>query len=328
MILETEPAYVEPGFLDCGAHSVHTGLWTELPFDDYVDFTIEFNGRFDIIAGPDVVGDSKATELNILKYLKRVEGKVPFHKIIPTYHLQAKSFKDLDRVVEYAVDAGLTRIALGGALGVGFTAEQKYVSLKLANERIPRDKLQLHLFGIHAPEFIRISQPDSVDSSTFLAKAKFMKRLKYSISNWGGVDNDLEMSYKHYRKEEFLDYCCEELVKYRPVLGRLEYLVDDMVEVRRAFDKAPGSVPMMILNLLAVRDYERKMQISLDYPFKYFTTCTVEFMMRYSPIVKDLLRYCWGDRALVSYSQIWGQSDRKVERLVGVFKEVSDDIPS
>ena len=155
MLFANEPV-LSPTFLDSGAHSVHTGYWKTLPIDEYCEFLEEHHQKFRIIAVPDAIGDTAKTEEQVRYFWKKLEGKVPAEKLCNIYHLQCCSIAQLKRVVDYSLELGFKRFAVGGALGVGLKDPAKFQALHMANAHIPKDKFQIHLLGIFKPQMVKM----------------------------------------------------------------------------------------------------------------------------------------------------------------------------
>lgn len=288
-------------FLDCGAHSVHTGTLDEIPIEEYAAFLEDHHEKFDIIAAPDVVGDSRQTEINTFKFMKLIEGKVPVEKILPVYHLQCRKISDLERAVTYARELGLSRFALGGALGVGFTHDEKYAALVSCRGKIPREEFKVHLFGIFVPGLIRAFKPDSFDSSVGLQVGRFQKLINYHNGKWGHVSFEqlsAELSADQAKKrfEEYLIKYAEELKDEVPIAGTKQFA--------KEFWKSGRSAQALILNTMASIIYERYCEKSFEQDIRYYMTSLQALAESCSPRIVKVIGQMFSHRALFSFATL------------------------
>lgn len=312
-MLDSISPVLNPGFLDCGAHSVRTGHWKELPIADYVDWTCENHKRFRVIAGPDVIGDPVATKRQVIDFAKRTEGRVPREKILPTFHMRDRDIKVFFEMLEYAEEYGMTTIAVGGALGKGISPMDRRLVLETVFKHLDRKKFKIHLFGITAPDIVMDFAPDSVDSSSYLWAAKALTIRKYADNQRENIQHRISK----YTTEQILDVMMDELWQNIHLLPEKYH---DKVLLRQRFATAPLGITATVVNLLHVCEFERKVRARVLPHFSHYVTVNTGHLRFYSGWPLEMLQILWADKALVSYVQFHGNSSNRAQHDLNVFK--------
>lgn len=304
--MEGDHGYVSPGFLDCGAHSVDTGTWDVLPVADYQRFCETYHQYFRLLAAPDVIGDSKQTEINTIKFAKDIEGKIPLKKLIPIYHLQARSMKEMKRMTEYASDIGSEFIAIGGALGVGWNTHDKQLALKEAFKFINRDKFQVHLLGIVKPKPILEFKPESVDSSYIIHQAKYLRTYR--------VNEDYTFESVHCDKR--LDQAAHnelvmrEFARIFPMLG----MTVDMEELAHCISRTKIFFGYFLASAMNLLYLEMRIRAEHNYKFTYYISFVNYLRAMVGSLLQDMYKEFWTPRALFTYHRFHGMDDLSVSK--------------
>ena len=318
-MLNTE-VVCKPAFLDSGAHTKETGVWTELPIDAFIEFVNEYHHHFCMIAVPDEIGDSKETEENVHYFMKRLSPEVPVEKVVGIYHIQCRSMKQLNRCIDYCKEYKLNKFALGGALGGQFNEHQKMLVLQQCFQRIPRDLFWVHLLGVHAPQMVKLFRPDSVDSATFIQKAKHLEAVKYNLPTWGKVQG--ELMPKGVTRPQLMKYMMKHLESHLLRLDNILPIVKDRDEVYRQIERIPDAAKFLLLNGLRLLEYEEKVRDELLPHFRHFITCPTNYLLNYSEIPRELLRHVWRERPLTSYSQFHEKNTATLKKELALFGEI------
>jgi hypothetical protein len=147
-------------FLDSGAYSALTQNLS-IPLEKYTTFVLEWQDKFQKIAGLDVIGDAEASMKNF-RYMKAAGAR-----IIPTFHY-GEPFEALDAML---AECGEDGIGIGGVAQLG-TGEALRNWLDLAWERIAdkggNPKVKVHGFAVTSPYYCMRYPWHSVDSTSWL----------------------------------------------------------------------------------------------------------------------------------------------------------------
>ena len=119
-------------FVDSGAYSVSTGK-KKIKHTDYIDFIKR--AKPDLYASLDVIGDPKASKINLLKEVKA--GLNP----IPTYH-QGEPIE----LLEYYID-NFSYISLGGMVGTSSNKLKIFLDKAWSKIAKKRMDIKIHAFG-------------------------------------------------------------------------------------------------------------------------------------------------------------------------------------
>lgn len=292
---------VGPAFLDCGAHSVHTGVWPVLPIDDYIQFVNENHESFSLIAAPDVVGDTDKTKENFKYFIERVT--IPKEKILSVFHLQSRDIGRVEEVFDYSQKAGLSWTAIGGALGVGFTPIQKILSLEEVYKRLKKrgSPFKVHLFGIPDPQSIKMFKPESVDSSNYIYKSTYTKFHEYNLSGWKVMPADVQ--HKSRSREAIHEECLNRLRHHRHRLEKFNINIDDE-DVGHQLEKIPDTYKFMMVNGLNVVEFEEYVREKLKYPFRHYITMPFSSLATYNGAFVDIMECVYRNRGLISYANL------------------------
>lgn len=299
------------GFLDCGAYSVLTGKFERLPINDYAVFTNETVKHWRIIAAPDVIGSAKKTYVNLAEFVKLVSKEVR-EKTAITYHLGDRDLTALRKMLEFGWNNDIRWLAIGGIVTPGSKHQERLIGI---NEilRIVRKEVKLpfrvHLFGGYTPEYIRVFRPDSVDSSTYLQKARMLHLFKYE--NWKMVS----IAAPRDSEKALLDFIMTHFAQlYQLFPDQL-----DKVELREELRKLPDGVKFWILNGLYMRLFEKQVR-STNPDFTYWmTVAALDDSARYGDYVGNILfTRMWRDATLVAYpffhgrDKVWIQNKMEI----------------
>lgn len=317
-MLEQPQDLLAPGFLDCGAHSVHTGALEFLPMEEYIQWTSKYHQHFRIVAAPDDIGDSEQTKKNTLEYAQRTEGIVPRKKLLPIYHLEARDVvRGYPMMLEYADKLGCEWVAIGGALGRDrygrrMNADQKLICLEEIFRRFPRDRFKIHLLGITEPSIVRRFRPDSVDSSRFIQEGAalwvsrynddFTDRVRYRVNNKSS--------------DEIYKIAAEELWRIKHVLPG-EF--DGPAEIERHLHSVNESSLFVLVNGLNVVAFEEHIRETVNPGFRHYMTCSAGLGGSESFVDKCHVKI-WEHRALVSYAQFHGRSSISYQHELMLFR--------
>lgn len=316
MLDDIEPI-LGKAFLDCGAHTVSTGVWSELPIDSYIEFVNKHHNSFSLIAAPDVIGNTQKTLENFQYFIKRVEFDKS--KIISVYHLQARELSRFDEVIEYSQEAGLNWIAIGGALGVGFTDLQKMLSLEAIYKKLKGagNKFNVHLFGIQDPQTIKLFRPNSVDSATFIQKAKSFGYHQYELAEWKFLRDN--KNRKLWSREQLTAEATTKILRHEKELTQLHKLAGDYDYVYKQLERVPDSVRFLLNNILSVVEFEKYATKELGYAFKHYITCSSSYVTGYEGLVHEIFKYGWAGRSLVAYPQFHEKNTARLEKELRLF---------
>lgn len=303
---------LDPGFLDCGAHSVETGVWKELPIDDYVQWTKANHRRFKIIAVPDEIGDPEKTKVQTLQFAKDVKGVIPEKKLLPIYHMQTKNIDAYRDMLDYADKIGAEWVAIGGALGVGFTPMQKRVALEGIFSYLPRDRFKIHLLGITEPDIVQDFAPDSVDSSKYVWEGSYLNIFKYQPD----YRSRYRESLRDKSNESILRRACEEIYLNNHLLGNRFSSVD---EVQEKLLTIPDSIRVILANGLHLVEFERVIREKVNKNFRHYVTCGTGHLRLYSGLTLEIFQTIWKERALVAFPQFHGKTSTQVRHDLSVF---------
>ena len=314
-----DPFQIGPAFLDCGAHSVFTGVWNELPIDDYIKFTDENHKYFQLVASPDVVGDTDNTTKNFEYFIKRT--KVPKEKILSVFHIQTRNIKRFEEVINYSLEAGLSWIAIGGALGVGFTKIQKILALEEVFKKLGQYKnpFKVHLFGIHHPENVKLFRPNSVDSATFIGKSTYTKFHEYELDKW--IIKPDHTMYKGQTRKMITDESIRRIKHHAEALKPFGIDFGDIDHIRWQIEKVPDTYKFMVVNALNVMEFEMYAREKLKYDFTHFITCPFSMLHIYNGVIIDMFRCAFHNRALLSYANLYNLSPADKNFILSILEE-------
>lgn len=287
-------------FLDSGAFSVLTGQWERLPLDAHIRFIEEHHNSFELIAAPDVIGSAEQTFSN-LKYFIEAFKKLNLWetvktKIVVTYHLGDKDYITMAKLLRYAWLEGIQWLAVGGIVTPGTSMNQRFVGISEVLY-IVKHKLKLpfkiHLFGGYNGEYIRAFMPESVDSSTYLQKARMLHSFRYEKTTW---DMKTAKAPRH-NDTALLDFVMEQFKPLYEIIGDV-----DKQELRNEMQKLPDGVKFWVVNGLYMRLFEKEVQ-KIKPDFKYWVTIAgLDDGMRYGDYVSNFLfTKMWQNNTLVAF---------------------------
>ncbi|MEE8114847.1 MAG: hypothetical protein V3T23_10910 [Nitrososphaerales archaeon] len=306
-----------PAFLDCGAYSVMTGLWPELPLHDYYQYVAEYHQYYATIAAPDVIGSMPDTFDNLVEFHSAMVEKGVWEdirdRVALTYHVTDKDYATATKALKFADQAGVGWLSIGGIVAPGMNTLQRYIAIGEILNLVQRLglKFKVHLFGGYEGEYIKAYKPDSVDSATYLQSAKVLTMTHYRA--WDLVKQAVP-------KEHYL--------QNRMLMNQARLLElgdrDERQDLFNVLDEIPDGVRLWLLNAWAVKKFEDwvRNQYGQKPDFKYWITIDVTMVMaitRYSEIVQRLFWRAWGDRCLVAYPTFWaghGQRPKHTDKLV------------
>ncbi len=306
------------GFLDCGAYSVLTGIWDELPLDDYDTFVMEQHEAFALIAAPDVIGDPVATFENLKRFVFMADGLQHWNlikdRVMVTYHLGDRDLLLCDEMLDWAWEQGIRWLAVGGIVVPGTKLGQRALAIdevmKLAYSKHP---WKVHLFGGHQPELIKLFRPDSVDSSAYIAGAKVLDIIGYK-----GWDRFI---YKVSKTDEE-----HQLKQLAARLAEIEYPHGD--DIVQALKEMPDGVRLWLVNVLNVKHFEDWVRKEIGKPeFRYWVTIAPgmpQSVMRYSELIQEQFWTGWRDRCLVAYPSFWAGHGQQHKDLIVVEEMLRD----
>lgn len=308
-----------PAFLDCGAYSVLTGLWDELPLSDYYQFVADQHRYFGTIAAPDVIGSMPDTFDNLVQFYTAMVDKGVWDdikdRVSLTYHVTDKDYTTATNALKFAADAGVGWLCVGGIVAPGMNTTQRYIAIgEILNlvERLGL-KFKVHLFGGYEGEYIKAYKPDSVDSATYLQSAKVLTMTHYR--SWNLIKQPV--SKEHYLQNQLI-------MNQAMLLGLGNR--DEREELRAVLNEIPDGVKLWLINAWGVKRFEDwvRNQYGQKSDFKYWITIDVTMVMaitRYSKIVQTLFWRAWKDRCLIAYPTFWaghGQRYKHTDKM-GMF---------
>ena len=325
MLLDFQPPVLKPVFLDSGAHSVHTQFWDKLPIDDYIHFVNNNHRKFKIIAAPDVVGNTQETMDNFHYFNKGLSKEVPRSKILSVYHLQAKEIHRFPEVLDYSAKAGLKTIALGGALGVGFSRRQKFLVLEEAYKKLKLmgNIFRVHLFGIADPLSVCIFHPESVDSATYIHKAKYLKYHEYKYPTVAGDHPSFGQtgdSLKDWTREDLVAEAIQKIIQYKDLLKVNGIEIGDEDWVRNELENKPDADRFLAINALSVLEFETYVKDKYGHDFLHYITAIPGYLHK-TGLLYDILQMFWRERTLISYSQIWELTSPRRKKVLSVIED-------
>lgn len=291
-----------PGFLDCGAYSVLTGLWDSLPLDDYAEFVSQHYKQFEILACPDVIGNGPATFENLKTFVHELKRRRVWTHIAKraavTYHLGDRDLGLCDEMLDWAWGVGIRWFCVGGIVVPGTSQTERMLGIdtviNLARQRHPTWKV--HLFGGYQPELIRLFRPDSVDSATYIAAAKSMWVAGYQ--GW----RMFKAAANRESENTQLDYLMKKIADW----SQIPYDAD---VVRNELRLMPDGIRLWLVNIMGVHHFEEWARKELKKPeFRFWTTIDVtmpQAAMRYGQACQELFWHAWRDRCLVAYPSFW-----------------------
>ena len=278
-------------FLDCGAYSVLTGFWKELPITQYIDFVGKQHESFRVIAAPDVIGDAKATAVNLKLFMENLPTQVDRAKIAYTYHLNDLDLTTYEKTLEYCKEQRIGWLAIGGLVA----GNRNTVSLMVGIEEALRIKekvypeLKVHLFGGHNTEFIKNFRPDSVDSATYLQAAKNLGAIYFK---------DWDMLKVNFPRNKV-----ESNALGKKMLDELDIWEGiDKEEFYREFKKTTQAIQLWLVNAMAVKEFER--WVNKQWEFTYFMTVATSMPLtikKRGSAVLEQYEAAWRNRTLVAF---------------------------
>jgi hypothetical protein len=306
-------------FLDSGAFSVLTGQWERLPVDAHIRFIEEHHNHFELIAAPDVIGSAEQTFIN-LKYFIEAFKKLGLwdivkNQIVVTYHLGDRDYKTMAYMLTFAWNEGIKWLAVGGIVTPGTSMEQRYVGISEVLHQV-KHKLKLpfkiHLFGGYNGEYIRAFMPESVDSSTYLQKARMLHSFRYEPKTW----NMKTVNAPRDNDERLLDFVMEQFKPLYKIIGNI-----DTHELRNEMQKLPDGVKFWVINGLYMRLFEKEVQQTKP-DFKYWVTIAgLDDGMRYGDYVSNFLfTKMWQNNTLVAFPMFYEKGNFTNTQKLELFK--------
>ena len=297
------------GFLDCGAYSVLTMQWETLPLDAYIRFVEEHYAHFELIAAPDVIGSAEKTLANLLYFIHKLTElglweKIASHVLV-TYHLGDKDLPLLRKLVKTAYDNGISWLAVGGIVTPGTSLTQRFIGITEVLHIVKKElrlPFKIHLFGGYAPEYIAAFLPDSVDSSTYMQKARMLQSFRYLPNSWTmqtrKAPRDSNTALMAFVEEQF-----------KPL-----YALTGITNEKELFEqlsKLPDGVKFWIVNGLYMRLFEQEVR-TIKPNFRYWmTVASLDDGLRYGKYVSDFLfSKMWKDASLVAFPSFYNPDTR------------------
>lgn len=315
MMLDDIKPYLNPAFLDCGAYTVATGVWKELPLEDYINFACENHEHFELIALPDVVGDPAKTKEQSLEFARRTLGKIPREKLVPIYHIITGNIKYYLEMLQYAEEIGTKWVAIGSGVSGDYTALQRQIVFQEIFRNLDRSKFKIHLLGVSTPATIFQFKPDSVDSASFIIQGSNLSILKYT--------DDLKLhkviKLQENTSDEIFDLSIKEIWVNRHLLETKFSSIEEMKDKLRAI---PDAVRCVIANGLHIVEFERRIRESFNPSFRFRLTCTLSYLQTYQGTAGDILKTVFRDRALVAYPEYHGKSSSQNARNLNIFGKI------
>lgn len=292
-------------FFDCGAYSVLTGVWNELPIDEHIQFVIKYHSAMRLLAAPDVIGSTKKTFEYLKYFVKRLQGQDDWASIAPkvliTYHLVDKDLDTFSEMAIYAYGLGIRWLAIGGLVVPGVSNEEKWIGLKVVMDLVHTNlqlPFKLHLFGGTNLELVQSFRPDSIDSSSYLAKSQLLVLIRFD-SVLGEL---LTLVTRGYTNPAQVDLIMNILSEYD--------LGVDRSQLKGELLKCPPAVRCMLSNLVVTSGVEAYIQKKIHKPyFKYFVSVAsggfVSVANRHGNLIAQVYHKYWRDRCLFSYGTLW-----------------------
>lgn len=194
-------------FVDSGAYSISRGTVKLINIYDWIHWLNANLNRSDVAnaVNMDVIGDGERTlvNYNLIKGLIHDENKQAWRdKFIDVYHLSEKQPENFRKVLERTLEDGRTWLGIGGTLGRTSSMEELAYSLEYCREIFEpyKDKLKIHLFGTHRPQYLDILTPDSFDTSLALQTIKQSDMIQYTDTP-NGIRFDLVKAYLTNKEE-------------------------------------------------------------------------------------------------------------------------------
>lgn len=312
------PPELGKAFLDCGAFSVLTGQWEALPIDAYIKFVDEHADKFEIIAAPDVIGDAKATFANLRYFTSKLSARNRWDalkkKVIITYHLGDRDFDTLKNMLLFANEVGIEWVAIGGIVTPGTSIEQRFIGINevIKQVRSTQHNFKVHLFGGYTPEYIRTFKPDSVDSSTYLQKARMLQLFRYAPETWKMTS----ISCPRTSTKEILDFVMAHFEPLYDLIG-----LTDKEKLRNELRSLPDGVKFWVVNGLYMRLFEQEVRKTIP-NFRYWmTVASLDDGIRYGEYVSNFLfTKMWRNASLVAYPSFYDKSDFTVNNKLMLLK--------
>lgn len=292
-------------FLDCGAYSVLTGSWAELPIDDYIEFVIRYRSKIQVLAAPDVIGSASGTFEYLKKFVRVLQSRSEWEslarRVLITYHLTDRDLDTFCEMAKWGYSHGVRWLAIGGIAGTGGSKEAKWAAIEEVTKLV-YDELQLpfklHLFGGSSLDFIYHFRPDAVDSSTYLAKGKMLGLLRFdeTIGELHGFNT------REFTSTQQVDAIMDILRRYNTGV--------DLVRFEREILNAPPAIRCMVCNLATVGELEEYVCKRINKPlFKYWVSLdSGSFILassRHGRNIAALFYRYWKGRCLFSYSTLY-----------------------
>ena len=162
-------------FVDSGAYSAFS-VGASVDPDEYATWVARWEKHITAAAGPDVIGDSKATDRETDRMLNAKKWSIP---ILPTFHV-GSDWKGLESWAE-RVDY----LALGGM--VPHATKHKFLQAWLHKAfRIIDARARVHLFGMTNFRLMQMFPFYSADSSSWTSGVRFAQLLLFD-SNAGAI---------------------------------------------------------------------------------------------------------------------------------------------
>lgn len=288
--------------LDCGAFSVLTGLWADVPLDRYETFVRDYHKHFKLIAAPDVIGSATKTLDNLVAYVNALSDiSEIIAKTVYTYHLTDLDLPTFEKGLEYAWDVGIRWLALGGIASTGKNEEERWVGMQEVTRIVHKLNLpfKIHLFGGYKPEYIKHLQPDSIDSATYIAAAKNLVHVGY---------NGWEMTKEKLPKDSHTDYIdrvCRIILEHQQVFKD----PPNYTTLYKELNVLPLGTMTWLVNLIDLVAFEKFVHESGNTKFKYWVTINpsmpVTIATRYSPQIRDWYQEMWKNRCLIAFPSFY-----------------------
>jgi hypothetical protein len=292
------------GFLDSGAFSVLTGQWERLPLDQYVQFVAEHNKSFELMAAPDVIGSAEQTFSN-LKYFSQELAKLGIwqnvaSRIVVTYHLGDRDYVTMKDMLLWAWQIGIRWLAVGGIVTPGTSLSQRYTGISQVLNIVKQElrlPFKIHLFGGYTPEYIRAFLPESVDSSTYMQKARMLQSFRYMPGTW----EMKTLKAPRHCDTELLNFVMQQFEPLYEYTG-----ITDKEELRYELSRLPDGVKFWVLNGLYMRIFEQEVRKKKP-DFKYWVTvASLDDSLRYGEYVSSFLfGKMWRDCSLLAFPSFY-----------------------
>lgn len=294
-------------FLDCGAYSVLTGIWDELPIDAYIQFVLNYHSKAALFVAPDVIGSAEKTFTYLKYFVKHLQCRPEWEslvgKILLTYHLVDQDLDTLSEMTEWAYSVGIRWLAIGGLVVTGVSNSSKLAALEVVLNRVYNElnlPFKLHLFGGSNLEFVRCFRPDSVDSASYLKKSQVLSLIRFD-SALGELYTLNTQGYTN----------TDQVAIIMRILSDYDLGVDSEI-LKREVLKAPPAVRCMMSNLVVISGVESYMrdQVRKSH-FKYWVSLAsssfISVSCRHGYNMSQVYYKYWTDRCLFSYVDLWGE---------------------